>query len=425
MPAKPTSATLFAYQVGFGDCFLLRFTYPGMLRHVLIDFGTTGLPKNTARGHMVRVANDIAARCGGCLDAVVATHRHEDHISGFATTASGDGPGDIIRGLKPKVVVQPWTEDPRLAVDATGPALARRRHALAARTLARMQEVSRHAVSALDADPRGFREVAAQLRFIGEDNIANLSAVKNLAVMGRKHVYVHHESKSGLEDILPGVRTHVLGPPTLRQTDTIARQRDRDPAEFWQLRLRSLVEERELADGAVLFPGSVAAQGGKLPQATRWLADRMKRARAQELLQIVRSLDDAMNNTSVILLFQTTRKKLLFPGDAQIENWAYTLSKAKYRDLLASVDLYKVGHHGSLNATPRSMWARFKKKGKAGTPGRLTSVMSTRPGKHGHEASNTEVPRETLVTELGSESELHSTHLLAEGMLFETVEIPL
>lgn len=42
--APPVFATLFAYQVGFGDCFLLRFTYAdGSLRHILID--TRDLPE--------------------------------------------------------------------------------------------------------------------------------------------------------------------------------------------------------------------------------------------------------------------------------------------------------------------------------------------------------------------------------------------
>jgi hypothetical protein len=249
--------------------------------------------------------------------------------------------------------------------------------------------------------------------------------VKNLAAMGKKHVYTFHEGPSGLEDILPGVKTHVLGPPTLKQTDTIATQRDRDPAEFWQLRVRSLQAERQLSEGQTLFPDHVVAKGGKLPQSDRWLADRMKLARADELLQIVRTLDDAMNNTSVILLFQTAKSRLLFPGDAQIENWAYTLAKPKYQKLLAGVDLYKVGHHGSLNATPKSMWNAFTKKGKAGTANRLRSVMSTKSGKHGHEESNTEVPRRTLVAELSKNSDLHRTDELAAGKLYEQVEIAL
>jgi hypothetical protein len=36
-----------------------------------------------------------------------------------------------------------------------------------------------------------------------------------------------------------------------------------------------------------------------------------------------------MNNTSVILFFEVGSKKLLFPGDAQIENWSYALEDAR------------------------------------------------------------------------------------------------
>ena len=46
MARQPTSVEIRAYQVGFGDCFLLSFIYGEKdKRHVLIDFGTTGLPK--------------------------------------------------------------------------------------------------------------------------------------------------------------------------------------------------------------------------------------------------------------------------------------------------------------------------------------------------------------------------------------------
>ncbi|MGL4541413.1 MAG: hypothetical protein ACRCUI_02755, partial [Polymorphobacter sp.] len=74
--ARPTEIMVFSYNVGFGDCFLLRFVYPAMTRHVLIDFGTTGLPDGAAKDLMLRIANDIAEKCGGKLDIVVATHRH-------------------------------------------------------------------------------------------------------------------------------------------------------------------------------------------------------------------------------------------------------------------------------------------------------------------------------------------------------------
>ena len=37
-------------------------------RHVLIDFGTTGLPQNVARTQLRTVAQDIARQCNGKLD---------------------------------------------------------------------------------------------------------------------------------------------------------------------------------------------------------------------------------------------------------------------------------------------------------------------------------------------------------------------
>ena len=45
---------------------------------------------------MPRVANHIKAVCGGRLTAVIATHRHADHISGFATDGRSGGAGKII-----------------------------------------------------------------------------------------------------------------------------------------------------------------------------------------------------------------------------------------------------------------------------------------------------------------------------------------
>ena len=62
----------------------------------------------------------------------------------------------------------------------------------------------------------------------------------------------------------------------------------------------------------------------------------------------------------MILLIQAGDRRLLFCGDAQIENWEYALTFAPDRlavlELLRGVDLYKVGHHGSRNATPRTLF---------------------------------------------------------------------
>jgi hypothetical protein len=137
-------------------------------------------------------------------------------------------------------------------------------------------------------------------------------------------------------------------------------------------------------------------------------------------------MDNALNNTSVILLIKAGTKKFLFPGDAQWENWEYALSKNAKQ--LTDVDVYKVGHHGSLNATPKTLWNAFtKKSSNEGAKGRLCSVMSTRTdSKHGHRESGTEVPRDKLVHALRDNSELRSTQELEpEGNLVLKLEFDL
>lgn len=249
---RPSEVVIFTYQVGFGDCFLLRFVYPKMQRHVLIDFGTTGLPEAAESDQMLRIANDIAEKCAGRLDMVVATHRHADHISGFATKG-GTASGDIIaRIAKDAVVLQPWTEAPDLAVDATAP-LPDDAQRFAARraSLGAMQAFAEQLVAALGARrPRGLAPaLVEQLAFIGRDNIANRAAVENLMTMGRQRIYAYHGLAVDLRKVLPGLKLHVLGPPTLAQTDSIRKQRASDPDEFWQFAPQRLTAEAALGAG--------------------------------------------------------------------------------------------------------------------------------------------------------------------------------
>jgi hypothetical protein len=435
--SKPEKITLHTYNVGFGDCFLLTFHYPGGKdRNILIDFGSTAAPehcgKERARTLMVEIAKDIERRCGKAgLTAVVATHRHRDHISGFATSAGGKSSGDIIRSLAPRVVIQPWTEDPQAPETALSP---KQDPGRARAFLSSLQSMHAAADMIVAASKRTWfgRETRDRLAFLGEDNLANESAVRNLMTMSSSTKYVYFESKSGLERLLPGVKVHVLGPPTLRQSDTIRSQRSRDAGEFWHFHhfwaFQAQAASRE-RQGKALFPHAKRISPDHAPVEMRWFRDRVRAIRGEQLLSIVRMLDKAMNNTSVILLFEAGGKRLLFPGDAQIENWAFALKKLEEQgrlDLLSQVDLYKVGHHGSLNATPKSLWEIFAKKGAASKPGRLTTVMSTRPGKHGSERSGTEVPRKKLVTALTEGSNLFSTAAMrVRDGLCHKIEIPL
>jgi hypothetical protein len=79
---------------------------------------------------------------------------------------------------------------------------------------------------------------------------------------------------------------------------------------------------------------------------------------------------------------------------------------AAARQILAGLDFYKVGHHGSSNATPRAAAEMM------GTSGRKFAAMcSTEAGVYGTEdpddpTKGTEVPRVPLLEKLASESAL-------------------
>jgi hypothetical protein len=188
----------------------------------------------------------------------------------------------------------------------------------------------------------------------------------------------------------------------------VQEQRRKDADEFWHL-LAVATPQARGKRGKGPFPLRYALP--RIPGFASWLQKHADKMLRQQLLAIVRRMDDVLNNTSVILLFEVGTKKLLFPGDAQIENWSFALSKKNVQKLLADVDAYKVGHHGSLNATPKaSLWAKFKKKGKG--PNSLRTFMSTEGGHHGTKGK-TEVPRGPLVTELEKNSRLTTTDLKA------------
>jgi hypothetical protein len=238
-----------------------------------------------------------------------------------------------------------------------------------------------------------------------------------------------YNTNAGLGAILPGVDVDVLGPPTAEQSQAILNQRAEDPEEFWHLYadMWSLYGATEAAaissDEELLYSG----MSSRLPPIhARWLASRIDKLNVEQTLQIVRIVDNALNNTSLILLFRAGGKSLLFPGDAQIENWLYALKEApqsaRIRKALAQTDFYKVGHHGSLNATPKSLWKLFAKKSTSATrTDRLRTVVSTRSGVHGHRERGTEVPRTKLVAALKQHSHFASTQDAKKLFIDQTI----
>ena len=488
MAAKPSSIDIRAYNIGFGDCFLLTFNYgKDEQRHMLVDFGTTRKPDDAGSDHELNIAKDIAAVTNNKLDVVVATHRHKDHISGFRTrTKPGaeEQPGDVIRECaKDAIVVMPWTEDPEAPTDAKGPkkqAFVQQLGAMHSFAAAVVREVDQDVAENLyaDADVNDPTELAAstgpkqrmhredsddaeggnwfsaqtlrkRLRFIGEDAISNVSAVRNLVTMSTpdKRHYVSYGYKLDLRSALPGVKVKVLGPPSVDQWPSVQKQNPKNKEQYWHLQnsfWRRLAMTSSATVGAgraePLFPNAPQCEpadrcshGGascpEIPRASEWFVRRLRGVRAKQLMQLVLSMDSAMNNTSVILLFEVGGKKLLFPGDAQWENWEYALvadkNAADNLKELADVDVYKVGHHGSLNATPKTLWNNFAKKNEdTNAKKRLLSIISTKKGVHAH-SPQTAVPRTTLVAELKSNTNYRTTEPVQpkDLCLVETIDL--
>lgn len=345
MAAPPASLTLRMFNVGFGDCFLLTFNYAKSERHMLVDFGSIAAPKRGAKpDYMLEVAEKIKEICAGKLHIVVATHRHRDHISGFSTAAKT---GKIIAQLNPDVVIQPWTEDPRKMTDHF-PGALEDMHGVA-------DAVKRMAAHESLAGP----QTRNQLQFLGDDNLKNESAVRNLIRMGRKGKACFVNAGMKL-NILPGVECTVLGPPSLKQSDEIRTQRASDPSEFRQFRNFWASQNLAKRPGAARPLIPEVTPPSEPPAGVRWFINQSRQVQAQQLLDLVGDLDDVMNNTSVILLLEVGNQKILLPGDAQLENWSYALSKPEWCKRLAEVNFYTVGHHASRNATPKRLRHLFK-----------------------------------------------------------------
>jgi hypothetical protein len=422
--SSPTRIDFRAYNVGFGDCLLLSFTYASAIdgraeRHVLIDFGTNKAAKGGPS--LKDVAALIEAETHGKLDVVVLTHRHRDHLAGFDPTVGGA----TIARLKPDAIVRPWTEVP----DGAAPVgLVPGTHSQGQRKLLDVLTAGRRFASELAAIPSVGRMTVAETALSGMammqlGNSRAIAQLDELAAAGSAH-YLKFGDPLVL-GMLPGVSISVLGPPDPDMWPAILHQAAQS-TEYWLGAGRG--DPAALAAANTGEPISMEGDATSLlgPGPGRWLIDRLDDHLVRSAERLVHQLDGVLNNTSLVLLVEAAGHKILLPGDAEIENWGYALTAAPnhqaIRDRLRGVDLYKVGHHGSRNATPKqSLYPLLAQA----PPAQRFALMSTLVGFYG---TANPVPSQALIDKLsqapftllrtdtiGSTTGARAVHLAATG----------
>jgi len=131
-------------------------------------------------------------------------------------------------------------------------------------------------------------------------------------------------------------------------------------------------------DGATILPFPVSLTPQLRPDQS--LLDLLERITSTSTVLGAAALESAVNNTSLMLAFELGDALLLFPGDSQWGSWRVNRDDAQHRDLLRRCTFYKVGHHGSHNASPRFFLEDERMSGLWGaaisvTPhGRFTSI---------------------------------------------------
>lgn len=394
---------------GLGDCFLITIPQDSKPAYnILIDCGvakgtSADLMRQAARG-IVQLTKPDPQSKKGVIDLLIVTHEHLDHVSGFSQASA-----IFENEIEIRNIWFAWTENPRdkLANQLRGE--AKKAKAALSAIQSRLGALANGSTRLLQLDGvMAFSDLGAKAGDLetGMENLRKWS--KALGDDQRKYLL------PGERLNLPGaqggiaekVNAYVLGPPHDREKIRRINPSTKNPETYdkqkhaaagvawaWTAAATFDVNDEELcanfdrsqpfdkqwrnqyridANRAVQWDNP---QSDPLTEQffenryfdnqnrndVRGIDDDWLWSGAQRLAL---HLDSFTNNTSLVVAFELprSRKVLLFAGDAQVGNWLSwhdhqfstdTDKTCTAEELLNRTAFYKVGHHGSHNATLR------------------------------------------------------------------------
>jgi len=310
-------------------------TRSGHDKKILIDCGSFKIQVQPIKQIVERVIKDLRdSDRPPRVDLLIVTHRHKDHISGFADPRWSE--------VEVGEVWMPWTESDE--PEAISLRAAQTRLSLALAGLA-------------TAAPTG-SVLSDVLQLNAGVNVRAMEMLQRGFAGSPKRRYLPEKDakvRTVTCAVLPEVTIHVLGPS--RNPDTIFDMNPPSDESF--LAMLGMSDDLDARQAKIPEPFGVDWVDERSPDAL----DESTRTRLESIhegleTKLAIAVDNALNNTSLMLMFVIGNVHLLFPGDAQWGTWRELMDDEAACQLLRNTTFYKVGHHGSHNATP----ARFIEK---------------------------------------------------------------
>lgn len=375
------------YRVGFGDFFLVTVPSSSGPKHVLVDCGVHSKDTHSIGAAVAHMAQETNKE----LSLIIVTHRHADHVTGFSRCK------DIFKDFKVGRIWMSFYENP----DDKNAA------ALQANIVAKASQLQQALAARNDPKIEQYLNMVSNITegmgvTGGKQNPGAFEMLRGFP--GNPPIDYYKAADVPTlppELVAAGLSAQIFGPPDdrlmLAKTDKASEEYIASQA----LAPTEATTTRPLIpfDKAfVIQPDDYESDAFDLILRTDIEA---RVAGVQPDLAVAKAgiANNMINNQSLITLLAFKGKTLLFAGDAQWGNWANflfgdlnsTTLRNESKSILANLDFYKVGHHGSTNATPKVALAAMREG--------CVAMCSTAIGAYN------EVPRDALITAIDARTD--------------------